>query len=118
MKLFDENGRHVGDLHDGDNNGLGIIGIIILVVAFLPNAFICKYLGMTAYIVGLCILAIFATFLYFKFTYSSISEQVDGKFIGWVVMILLFPIVLFLLFFFQDFVTSLVAGTALFVNQY
>lgn len=109
MKLFDENGRHVGDLHDGDSPA-GCIGSIIFFVALLPNAFIFKYLGMTVYIVVLCIILLFASYLYFfKFLPRAADDGV-GIVILW---IFLYPLVMFLLFLFQDVVTSIVAGTSI-----
>lgn len=83
MKLFDENGRHVGELFEGGSFslaefGLSLLGLIILAALSFIVAYFSKWWGQTGYWLGLIVSFILYTVL-FIFVWKREGDGEVGK---------------------------------------
>lgn len=112
MKIFDENGRHIGDLKE-DNQWtpsgclMAFLGTIALILLSLIVAYFSEWWGNIGYWVGFALAFAIYSVVFF-YVYNKEELLVDtGDYFKAVVFWILFSIVVVIAF---DFITSMVTG--------
>ena len=113
MKLYDENGRFVGELYEEDPRGgaiLGGFGIIGVFAAFIAGLF-AKWFGVMGYVVIEIIACSAMVFLWFRFIVPWIMEEAGSKLGGIVgtifATVIAIPVLTVIFLFLGDFISEL-----------
>ena len=115
MKIYDKNGKYIGDLFEDENAGPEVlVAIIILATTFILVGLLSKWLGMTGYWIGAVIMAICSIWIWFKYAVPSIKENANtsfGKvFLPIVLSIIGIPIILVAIGLFSDLAANVFTG--------